>query len=68
MGRGLIQEIDGEWKFAFGKHEGKTLEEVAEESPGYLRWVYNEASENLEDDAFHALEDVCGEHDIKVGR
>ena len=30
---------DGEAVLAFGKHQGKTLRQVAQENPGYLEWV-----------------------------
>ena len=36
---GKFIEKDGEILFAFGKHRGRKLEEVARETPDYLRWV-----------------------------
>lgn len=30
---------DGEWVFAFGKHNGVTLRQVATENAGYLEWI-----------------------------
>ena len=27
------------WRFDFGKHDGKTIREVYEEDPGYIRWA-----------------------------
>ena len=32
--------------FPFGKYQGKTIKEVAEENPNYLRWV-NENSDSI---------------------
>lgn len=61
----LIEKKDGEWVFGAGKHQGKTLTEVAEESPGYLQWVHENVTK-MPDDAFYALEDVMEEYDIEV--
>jgi DNA polymerase-3 subunit epsilon len=36
---GKFVEKDGEIQFAFGKHRGRALAEVARETPDYLRWV-----------------------------
>ena len=30
---------DGEVAFAFGKHKGTSLRQVAEEAPDYLEWI-----------------------------
>jgi len=32
---------DGEPTFAFGKHKGKTVDEVMEKEPGYFGWILN---------------------------
>ena len=58
---------DGEhWAFKHGKYMGKTLKEVAEEDPSYLQWMFSKASDDLSNEAFHALEDIMEEHDIGV--
>jgi hypothetical protein len=62
----IAKDADDSWAFIHGKHQGKTLEEVAEEDPGYLSWMYAKASDDLSKEAFYALEDVMGEHDIEV--
>lgn len=38
--------LRAEDSFTFGKYKGKTIKEVAEENPNYLRWV-NENSESI---------------------
>ena len=40
--------------FRFGKHKGKTLQEVAQEDAGYLRWMLS-AMENLDDDMRYSI-------------
>ncbi|HRH31677.1 MAG TPA: exonuclease domain-containing protein [Candidatus Paceibacterota bacterium] len=42
----------------FGKHKGKTIEEVAKSDRGYLQWLYAEKSKNPADEAdwLHTLE------------
>jgi DNA polymerase-3 subunit epsilon/exodeoxyribonuclease X len=40
--------------FRFGKHKGKTLEEVAQEDAGYLRWMLK-SMENLDDDMRYSI-------------
>jgi DNA polymerase-3 subunit epsilon/exodeoxyribonuclease X len=40
--------------FRFGKHKGKTLEEVAREDAGYLRWMLS-SMENLDDDMRYSI-------------
>ena len=30
------------YKLLFGKHEGKTIEEVIETEPGYILWMHDE--------------------------
>jgi hypothetical protein len=51
--------------FVRGKHQGESLEKVAEADPGYLRWLYKNASEDLPQDVFHKLQDVMEERGIK---
>jgi len=40
--------------FRFGKHKGKSLEEVAREDAGYLRWMLSNM-ENLDDDMRYSI-------------
>jgi len=40
--------------FRFGKHKGKTLEEVAQEDAGYLRWMLT-SMDNLDDDLRYSI-------------
>jgi len=40
--------------FRFGKHKGKTLQEVAQEDSGYLRWMLK-SMENLDDDMRYSI-------------
>jgi len=40
--------------FKFGKHKGKTLEEVAREDAGYLRWMLK-SMENLDEDLRYSI-------------
>ncbi len=40
--------------FRFGKHKGKTLQEVAHEDAGYLRWMLS-SMENLDDDMRYSI-------------
>lgn len=61
----MIDKKDGEWILIHGKHQGKTLTEVAEEDPNYLKWVHKKASDDLSDEAFYALEDVMENNDIE---
>lgn len=60
----MLKMVDGTFRFTRGKHDGETLEEVADSDPSYLKWVFNEASERLSDEAFHALEDVMSDKGI----
>ena len=45
--------------FRFGKHKGKTLEEVAASDAGYLRWMLS-SMDNLDDDMKYSLNVVLG--------
>ena len=45
--------------FRFGKHKGKTLEEVASSDAGYLRWMLS-SMENLDEDMRYSLNAVLG--------
>ncbi len=40
--------------FRFGKHKDKTLQEVAQQDPGYLRWMLN-SMDNLDEDMRYSI-------------
>ena len=46
--------------FRFGKYKGKTLEEVAREDAGYLRWMLT-GMENLDEDMRYSITTVLGQ-------
>lgn len=46
-------------RFRFGKHKGKSLEEVAQEDPGYLRWMLS-SMDNLDDDMRYSINHYLG--------
>ena len=46
--------------FRFGKHKGKSLEEVAREDSGYLRWMLS-SMENLDEDMRYSINTVLGQ-------
>ena len=46
--------------FRFGKHKGKSLEEVAREDSGYLRWMLS-SMENLDDDMRYSINTALGQ-------
>ncbi len=43
--------------FTFGKHKGRTIEEIAKEAPDYLKWLYEQKIQKPEgeDDWIHTL-------------
>jgi hypothetical protein len=51
--------------FQHGKHRLETLEQVAEDDPSYIKWVFNNASEDLPTEVHHALEDVMEKNNIE---
>lgn len=52
--------IDEKGVFTRGKHEGKSLEEIGEESPDYLNFLYFDSK--ISDDAKAILEDFFEKH------
>ena len=46
--------------FRFGKYKGKSLEEVAREDSGYLRWMLS-SMENLDDDMRYSINTALGQ-------
>lgn len=61
----LKKDENGVVVFTRGKFEGETLAHVADSEPGYLKWVFNSASEDLSDEVFHLLEDMMEENGIE---
>lgn len=57
---------DGQYTFRVGKHQGKSLDEVAEDDPGYLVWAWKILSEEESREFMDAVEDVMSEHDIEI--
>ena len=45
--------------FRFGKHKGKTLEEVASSDAGYMRWMLN-SMDNLDADLRYSINSLLG--------
>ncbi len=45
--------------FKFGKHKGKTLQEVATSDAGYMRWMLS-SMENLDDDMRYSINHALG--------
>ncbi|WP_455757586.1 exonuclease domain-containing protein [Sulfurimonas sp.] len=45
--------------FRFGKHKGKTLEEVAASDAGYMRWMLS-SMDNLDEDLKYSINTVLG--------
>lgn len=37
----IVYDEDGKETFSFGKHKGKSVEQVMEEEPGYFGWIQN---------------------------
>lgn len=62
----IIKKVEDQWVFAHGKYEGKSIEEVVEDDPNYIKWAYQKASDDLPDEAYYALEDLLEENDIEV--
>lgn len=68
----FIAFSDGAWRVVRGrKHgpsgaypNGEDLDKVAQEDPGYLKWVFNEVGPTLPDDSFYALDDVVIKYKI----
>jgi hypothetical protein len=58
MGGSMSKEwLDDSGRFLFGKHEGETLERVAKEDLGYLRWII-ETVDNIDEYDREAIEAV----------
>ena len=63
--RKLIEQVDGDWVFGKGKFVDFKLSDVAKDNPSYLIWVHKDATNNLSNDAYYALEDVMEEFNIE---
>ena len=59
---------EGVWEFLKGKYAGKSIDQVAEDDPGYLSWAWRETSGDASPDQFFALDDAARRHDIDVER
>jgi hypothetical protein len=54
------------WTFGGRKHEGETVEQVATNDPGYIRWAWKEAT-CLDDPAYYQyLEEVADSFGIDL--
>lgn len=56
----MMKKEAGVWMFDRGKHEGKTVEEVAKSKPGYLHWMLKDVTE-LSDEQRAFLEECLKE-------
>jgi len=61
----FMKEENGEWVMSRGKHSGETLRHVADTDKKYLQWMFENVTETMKDDEFHALEDMMNEFDIE---
>lgn len=52
----MLMNINGSWVFGRGKYPGMTMEEVIKLNPSYVKWVFNDASEGMDDEQFYALQ------------
>jgi hypothetical protein len=62
----LMREGKGRVIFKHGKYMSREIDDVAKEDPGYLKWVFNSASEDLSNDLFDALETCLSDNDIEI--
>lgn len=53
----LLKKTGSTFSFRGGKHAGETVEAVAKKDPGYVAWAWRQ--ENLDDEAFYALDDAA---------
>lgn len=60
----LLERTGTDWFFTGGKHKGEAAQDVIEEDPSYMAWVWREVMPNLPDDAVTFLEDLLEEHGI----
>jgi hypothetical protein len=54
----ILSKEGEQWVVGGTKHRGRELGEVAMTDPGYLKWMYRKASEDLSPEAFNVLSDV----------
>lgn len=63
----IHKDIDGEFVFKHGKHQGRTIQAVAEEDASYLQWMFDsKATYSLDDESYKALEAVMNENEIEI--
>jgi len=53
-----LEQKNGEYYLAFGKHSGKSLKEMAQNNPGYLEWILKK---DFEDDIKDIIKGVLAE-------
>jgi hypothetical protein len=61
----LFKDPSSNWVFQRGKHIGRTLEEAAKVDPSYLQWMFLNATEDLNNEAYYLLEDVMERNRIE---
>ena len=47
----------------FGKHRGKTIEQVVECDPSYIVWMHDSNVRDVSDDIYHSALEALEEHD-----
>lgn len=62
----VFKTPDNIWRVAGKKHLNEPLEEVAKTDPKFLQWIFKDASVNLSDEAFDALEAVMLKEKIEI--
>lgn len=66
----MVYKKDGKFVLSGNKHKDQTLDEVAEEDPGYLTWLWNSEDMlgEMTSEAQDALEDVMNENGISFDK
>lgn len=62
----IVRGRDGRITVTGRKHNGKTLEQVAKEDLGYLKFVRKKAFEDLSDDVHDALDKTLKKHGVNL--
>ena len=63
-----IEFVSFDWKFTFGKHKGRTIRYVLDESPSYIIWVRDnvdwlELDTKVVDEALELMTDELTRYD-----
>jgi hypothetical protein len=61
----IRRDEDGDLVVMGRKHPGELLDDVAAADPDYVQWIYRNATEDLPQDVFHALQDVMEKNGIE---